>query len=45
MHRCPICGLISEDNEELKDNNGYKCPNGCEYNYEQPPYTKPTNED
>lgn len=46
-HRCPICFKISEDNEDLRDinsdgsSNGYKCPNGCERSFEQPPYQSP----
>jgi len=45
FHRCPICGLLSLDDDNQRDRNGYKCPNGCEYGFEQPPYQKPTNED
>lgn len=43
-HRCPICGKASEDDENFKDENGYKCPNGCERSFEQPKYEMPNND-
>ena len=45
FHRCPICGLLSLDDDNQRDRNGYKCPNGCEYSYQQPPYQSPIIDD
>lgn len=43
--RCKQCGQLFADEQcILNETTGLKCPNGCEKNFEQPPYQSPLNE-
>lgn len=43
--RCRYCKkLFTNDECAIDPTKGYQCPNGCEEEYNQPPYELPTNE-
>lgn len=42
--RCKHCGQLFPDEQcILSEVTGFKCPNGCEESFEQPPYQSPLN--